>query len=131
MPRPRHPAAPRLCAHCGAHWTQTDGQPARAYCTTTCRQAAEGRPAPDPADWPAPEPLPVSVRCVPARRVTLTCAWCQTVAEVLHFPGPLPRYCSPDCRLAATRAGTARRMERYRARQRRLPDTAAPSHPGH
>ena len=128
MPRARHPAQERICAHCGEHWTQTDGQPPRPYCTTTCRRAAEGYPAPDPADWPSPAPLPTSVRRVQARLVTLTCAWCQTVAEVEHFPGPLPRYCSPACRLEATRAGTARRMERLRARRRDGTDAPPPRH---
>jgi hypothetical protein len=126
MPRARYPHEPRTCAYCGGHWTQTDGQPPRSYCTTTCRQAAEGRPAPSTPALPDP-PLPISVRRVQARPVILTCAWCHTVVELEQFPGPLPRYCSPDCRREASRAGTATRMRRLR--RRRLDGDGGPRAP--
>jgi hypothetical protein len=118
MARPRYPESPRVCAQCGAHWTQRDGQAPRAYCTTTCRQDAEGRSFPVVPVEPEVPVLPTRIRRVQARLVTLTCAWCQTVAEVEQFPGPLPRYCSDDCRQEAQRTGAAERMRRLR--QRRL-----------
>jgi len=115
MARHRYPEIPRVCAQCGAHWTQCDGQAPRAYCTTTCRQDAEGRSVPF---VPEVSVLPTRIRRVQARLVTLTCAWCQTVAEVEQFPGPLPRYCSDLCRQEAQRTAAADRMRRMR--QRRL-----------
>ena len=118
MARSRYPQVPRVCAQCGVHWTQCDGQLPRAYCTTTCRQEAEGRSACAlPAEPEAPA-LPTRIHRIQAQLVTLTCAWCQTTAEVEHFPGPLPRFCSQDCRDEAQRAGAAARMRRLR--QRRL-----------
>jgi hypothetical protein len=118
MARSRYPEVPRVCAQCGVHWTQCDGQPPRAYCTTTCRQEAEGRPFPIVPVAAQVPVLPTRIRRVQAQLVTLTCAWCQTVVEVEHFPGPLPRFCSQDCRDEAQRAGAAARMRRLR--QRRL-----------
>ena len=118
MPRARYPEALRVCAYCGEHWTQRDGQAPRSYCTTTCRYAAEGRPWSCPAAPPAEPVLPSRVRRVQARLVTLTCAWCHARAEVAHFPGPLPRYCSDDCRADAQRCRAAERMRQLR--QRRL-----------
>jgi hypothetical protein len=118
MARVRYPEEPRICAQCGTHWTQCDGKPPRPYCTTTCRQDAEGRPFPIVPAEPEVLVLPTRIRRVRARLVTLTCTWCQTVAEVEQFPGPLPRYCSDECREEAQRAGAAERMRRLR--QRRL-----------
>ena len=118
MARSRYPEVPRVCAQCGAHWTQRDGAPPRPYCTTTCRQEAEGRPARPLLAEPETPVLPTRIRRIQAQLVTLTCAWCQTTAEVEHFPGPLPRFCSQDCRDEAQRAGAAARMRRLR--QRRL-----------
>jgi hypothetical protein len=75
--------------------------------------------------------LPIRIRRIQARLVTLTCAWCQTVAEVEHFPGPLPRYCSPDCRDEAQRFGAAERMRRMRHRRLTASwaGTASPTRP--
>jgi len=118
MARPHYPEVPRVCVQCGAHWTQRDGAPPRPYCTTTCRQEAEGRPSHTLSAEPEVPVLPTRIHRIQAHLVTLTCAWCQTVAEVEHFPGPLPRFCSQDCRDEAQRAGAAARMRRLR--QRRL-----------
>jgi hypothetical protein len=118
MPRTRYPKEPRVCAACGLQWIQADGKAPRRYCSTTCRYDVEGWPrasSPPPPDEPV---LPISIRRVSARLVTLTCAWCQLEAEVPHFPGPLPRYCSPDCRQDAIRAGASARMQRLRQRAR-------------
>ena len=123
MARLRYPEVPRVCAQCGAHWTQRDGAPPRPYCTTTCRQEAEGRPARALPAEPEVPVLPTRIRRIQAQLVTLTCAWCQTTAEVEHFPGPLSRFCSQDCRDEAQRAGAAARMRRLR--QRRLQSIAA------
>ena len=122
MVRSRYPEVPRVCTQCGVHWTQCDGQSPRAYCTTTCRQEAEGRFSRYQPDEPTAPVLPTRIRRIQARLVTLTCAWCQTIAEVEHVPGPLPRYCSQDCRDEAQRAGAAARM--HRLRQRRLQSIA-------
>lgn len=126
MPRRRYPEHPRVCAHCGEHWTQYDDKPPRTYCSTTCRQAAEGPPATTGPVPPLPEivVLPVQTRHVRARLVTLTCAWCRAVAEVEHFPGPRPRYCSPFCREEAQRDGAAERMRRMRERRQQAARTA-------
>ncbi len=117
MARQRPPQEPRICATCGRHWLQNDGKPPRRYCSTTCRQEKEGLPsgALRPADdVPA---VPTQCRRVQAQVVTLTCSWCHTIAEVEHFPGPLPRYCSDACRTEAHRDGAAERMRRLRQRR--------------
>jgi hypothetical protein len=115
MPRRRFPALARICAHCGLHWVQQDGKPPRPYCSTTCRQAAEGRPLRS-ADPPAEPALPVRTRRVRARLITITCAWCGETTELAQLPGPRPRYCGPDCRAAAAREHAAERMRRFRTR---------------
>ncbi len=118
MPRRRYPALERVCAHCGGHWIQQDGKPPRPYCTTTCRQAAEGRPLvrTDPPEEAGPA-LPTRTRRVQARLITISCLWCGDTVELVQFPGPRPRYCSPDCRASATREQATERMRRCRTRQ--------------
>jgi len=126
MTRQRPTPEPRICANCGRHWLQQDGKPPRTYCCTTCRQETEGLPAGAlraAVDVPR---VPTQIRRIRAQVVTLTCAWCHRLAEVEHFPGPLPRYCSDGCRTEAQRDGAAERMRRLRQRRARSVPVALP-----
>jgi hypothetical protein len=113
------PGEPRVCRHCGLSWLQQDGKAPREYCTTTCRQAAEGPRAPLVAVPAAPTPRTWQ-RVVQARVVTIVCAWCGTQATLEQYPGPTPRYCDPLCRQEAERWASAERMRRMRDRRRTL-----------
>ena len=53
----------------------------------------------------------------PAREVTYSCAWRSQVHTQLRPPGPLPRYCSEQCKREAQNA-LAGRMRRMREARR-------------
>lgn len=119
MPYKSLPAVPRICQQCGEAWVQRDGKAPRAYCTTSCRNEAERQGASTAALPQVPDepPVPIYTRRVRAQQHTITCAWCQQVATLEQYPGPVPRYCSEACRTEAARERAAARMRRMRARR--------------
>jgi len=124
MARRIFPDVPRVCLQCGAAWMQRDGQAPRDYCTTSCRNDADrqARGGSEPGvDAVADPPARTYLRRVRAKEYTVTCAWCGAVAHVEQYPGPAPRYCSPDCHTEAAREGAAARMRRMRARRQEAP----------
>lgn len=58
-------------------------------------------------------------RTITTRPLTFTCRWCQRTVTQQRFPGPLPAYCSEECKMEAQREQTRERVRRYRACQRR------------
>ncbi len=62
--------------------------------------------------------VPSYTREIATRPIRFTCAWCQDTVTQQRFPGPLPAYCSEDCKREAQRAQTRERVRRYRERQR-------------
>jgi hypothetical protein len=122
MPRESFPALDRVCVQCGEPWVQRDGQPPRAYCTTSCRNEAERQARAVRGELRAEPPPPVRTftRQVRAQQHTITCAWCEQVVTLEQYPGPAPRYCSPLCKTAAAREGAAERMRRMRARRQQV-----------
>jgi len=62
--------------------------------------------------------VPSYTREIAARPIRFTCAWCQATVTQQRFHGPLPVYCSEDCKKEAQRAQTRERVRRYRERQR-------------
>ncbi len=61
--------------------------------------------------------VPSYTREIATRPIRFTCAWCQETVTQQRFPGPVPAYCSEDCKVAAQREQTRERVRRYRARQ--------------
>ncbi len=57
-------------------------------------------------------------REITTRPIRFICAWCENTITQQRFPGPLPVYCSEDCKKEAQRAQTRERVRRYRERQR-------------
>jgi len=57
-------------------------------------------------------------REITTRPIRFICAWCENTVTQQRFPGPLPVYCSEDCKKEAQRAQTRERVRRYRERQR-------------
>lgn len=57
-------------------------------------------------------------RIIHTRRVTFTCAWCQTSVTQERFPGPKPVYCSAVCKAEAQRDKMRVRVQRFREKQR-------------
>jgi len=62
--------------------------------------------------------VPSYRREITTRPVSFTCIWCQITVTQQRFPGPVPVYCSADCKAAAQREQTRERVRRYRERQR-------------
>jgi ferredoxin len=128
MARRIFPEVPRVCLQCGAAWLQGDGKAPRDYCTTSCRNEADrqahGKQTPE-VDAPTDRPVRTYLRRVRAKAYTSTCAWCGAAADVEQYPGPPPRYCSPECRTEAAREGAAARMRRMRARRQQAPSVTS------
>lgn len=59
-------------------------------------------------------------RTVHTRRVTFTCAWCQTTTTQERFPGPRPVYCSEVCKEEAQREKMRARVQRFREKRRQV-----------
>lgn len=55
------------------------------------------------------------VRHVDAREVTFTCAHCGKTVTQWRFPGPLPKYCSDECKGEARREAQRELMRRKRS----------------
>ncbi len=82
---------------------------------------------------PPGEPLPLSVRpaiqpqqqsiqvvqhrrTMTQREISYRCEWCSHERTEVRYPGPLPRYCCPDCKDLAQNSIAAQRMKAMRER---------------
>jgi hypothetical protein len=92
-----------------------------------------------PGVWklePAPQPLasksiaiygndqarqrqePAYYRTLHPKQITFTCAGCGQSVTQEHYPGPAPKYCSPECYDQAQKDLTRQRAKRYRDRKK-------------
>ncbi len=62
--------------------------------------------------------VPSYTREIATRPIWFICAWCENMVTQQRFPGPLPVYCSEECKKEAQRVQTRERVRRYRERQR-------------
>ncbi len=60
---------------------------------------------------------PPQTRTVDAREVTFTCTHCKQTVTQWRFPGPLPKYCSDDCKGEARKESQRELMRRKRSLQ--------------
>jgi len=76
---------------------------------------------------PPPQPQQRSIgiaqhrRTIKQREVTYRCEWCSQERTEFRYPGPLPRYCCPDCRCLAQNRIAAQRMKAMRKRKNPTP----------
>ena len=61
---------------------------------------------------------PAYERTVSMREVMFTCVVCQQQMTQLRYPGPLPRYCSPDCRAVQAQVLNQERVRKQREKRR-------------
>jgi hypothetical protein len=59
-------------------------------------------------------------RLMQTKPITFICDWCHQEVTQQRYPGPRPRYCSEQCKQEATREQTRARVQRLRAKRRRV-----------